>query len=320
MTKLKYTLKNDTLFKMMFVKYPDLLKRLVVELLSINYNDIEQFYITNPEMPPESIDNKFCNLDINMIVDGQRVDLEIQVNNEGDYPIRTLFYWARNFSTTIGEGDNYSQLPRTVLISIVNFSLFKCIEFHSEYQVLEITRQTLLSDKLSLHYFELPKLPKKLNTTYGKELWLNLFKVDTEEELSKIEAMEVPIMNQAIGAYRQVSASPEFREIERLRSKARHDEAQALKKARLDGEEFGEQRSNKKWEGVIAEKDAAITSKEAEITKKDAAIADKDTAIADKEAVIADKEAVIAEKEAVIAEKEAIIIELLAQINRESNN
>jgi len=297
MTKLKYTLKNDTLFKMMFVKYPDLLKRLVVELLNINYNDIEQFDITNPEMPPESIDNKFCKLDINMIVNGQRVDLEIQVNNEGDYPVRSLFYWARNFSTTIGEGDNYSQLPRTILLSIVCFSLFKCIEFHSEYQVLEVTRQTRLTDKMCLHYYELTKLPKELNSVYGTELWLNLFKADTEEELAKIEALEVPIMNQAIGAYRQVTASPEFNEIERLRSKARHDEAQALRKARLDGEELGEQRSDKKWEGVITK---------------------KETEIAEKEAIIAEKETIIAEKETIITEKEAIIESLLSQIEKET--
>jgi predicted transposase/invertase (TIGR01784 family) len=35
-------------------------------------------------------------------------------------------------------------------------------------------------------------------------------------------------MVQAVEAYRQVSVSDEFKELERLRSKARHDEAQAL--------------------------------------------------------------------------------------------
>lgn len=65
----------------------------------------------------------------------------------------------------------------------------------------------------------------------GRELWLMLFNAETEEELAKIEALEVPIMKQAIGAYRYVTATPEFREIERMRSKARHDEAQALKNA-----------------------------------------------------------------------------------------
>ena len=37
-------------------------------------------------MPPESLEDRFCRLDINMTVNGQRVDLEIQVNDEGDFP------------------------------------------------------------------------------------------------------------------------------------------------------------------------------------------------------------------------------------------
>ncbi len=40
--------------------------------------------------------------------------------------------------------------------------------------------------------------------------------------------MEVPSMNQAVNAYYTITASSEFREKERLREKARHDEAQAF--------------------------------------------------------------------------------------------
>ena len=65
MTKLKYTFKTDTLFKMLFVKHPVLLKNLVAELLRIKVESIGQFVITNPEMPPESLGDKFCRLDIN---------------------------------------------------------------------------------------------------------------------------------------------------------------------------------------------------------------------------------------------------------------
>ena len=35
-------------------------------------------------------------------------------------------------------------------------------------------------------------------------------------------------MSDAISAYHQITVTPEFQEAERLRSKARHDEAQAL--------------------------------------------------------------------------------------------
>ena len=45
MTRLKYTMKTDTLFKILFTKYQDLLKRLVAALLNINYESIEQFIV-----------------------------------------------------------------------------------------------------------------------------------------------------------------------------------------------------------------------------------------------------------------------------------
>ena len=42
------------------------------------------------------------------------------------------------------------------------------------------------------------------------------------------------IMSQAINAYYTITASSEFREKERLRAKARHDEAQALRNAKME--------------------------------------------------------------------------------------
>ncbi len=169
--------------KMLFVKYPHLLKRLVAVLLDIRFDSIIQFEIRNPEIPPENLGDKFCRLDINMIVDGQRVALELQVRDEGDCPERILFYWAREYSTAIGEGEKYGELPRTVIISIVGFKLFDYAEYHSEFRALEVTRHTQLTDKLCLHYFELQKLPKEITIDNGLEVWLSLFNAETEEEL-----------------------------------------------------------------------------------------------------------------------------------------
>ena len=185
-------------------------------------------------MPPESLGDKFCRLDINMTVNGQRIDLEVQVNNEGDYPERTKYHWAREFSTALPVGKGYSMLPRTIIISIVNFKLFECVEFHSEFQPLEITRHSQLSDKMVFHFYELPKLPPDIKQDNMLLLWLSLFKAETEEELEKIKVMEVPVMSQAIDAYYTITASSEFRERERLHEKARHDEAQALNNIRIE--------------------------------------------------------------------------------------
>jgi predicted transposase/invertase (TIGR01784 family) len=46
-------------------------------------------------------------------------------------------------------------------------------------------------------------------------------------------------MEQTIRAYHQITADPEFREMERMREMARHDEASALRHARDEGEVKG---------------------------------------------------------------------------------
>ena len=264
MTKLEYTFKTDTLFKMLFVKNNDLLKQLVSELLGIRLESIGEFHVTNPEMPPELLGDKFCRLDINMTVNGQRLDLEIQVRNEGNYPSRTLFNWARLYSTALSEGGDYKDLPRTIIISIIDFNLFECKEYYSEFQALEVTRHTSLTDKMSLYFFELNKLPQEVGTDDMRLLWLTLFNANTEEELAKIKLMEVPVMEQAIRAYHQITADPEFREMERMREMARHDEASALRHARDEGK--AEERE--KWQGVVADKDAEIARLRAELGQK----------------------------------------------------
>lgn len=239
MSKLQYTFKTDTLFKMLFVRNQDLLWKLVAVLLRIPLESIQELIVRNPEIAPEMLGEKFCRLDINMIVNGQCIDLEVQVANEGDYPERVMYYWAREFSSSLATGESYSTLPRTIVISIIDFSLFNCTEYYSFFQALEVTRHTLLSDKMGFQFFELTKLPGEIDEKDSLLLWLSLFKANTEEELEKIRAMEVPEMEEAINAYYTITASSEFREIERLRAKARHDEAQALHHARQEGRQEG---------------------------------------------------------------------------------
>jgi predicted transposase/invertase (TIGR01784 family) len=209
--------------------------------LKYNLESIEKFDISNPEMLPEALGEKFCRLDINMLVNGQRVDLEIQVNDEKDYPERSLYYWAREYSSALSEGKDYLELPRTIVISILGFNLFPCKEFHSEFRALEVKRHTELTDKMSLHYFELPKLPEVVNADDELKLWLSLFKANTEEELNKIEKLGVPIMRQAINAYRHISATDEFKQLEKIRFEAKSNEAAALRNAKQEGKQEGRQ-------------------------------------------------------------------------------
>jgi len=294
--KLDYTFKTDTLFKILFVKYPDLLKRLVAELLNIQIVSIGEFIITNTEIPPEALKEKFCRLDIHMTINGQHVDLEVQVADDHDYPERTLFYWARDYSSALGTGQQYIKLPRTVIISIINFELFDCEDFHSQFETLEVTRHTRLTDRMCLHYFELPKVPFSDSVDNELRLWLSLFKADTEEDLKCLERLEVPFVEQAITAYRSIIATDEFKELERLRELAQHNEASALANAR--------QEERQKWQAIMA---VEKTANQAALAEKDATIEAKEIAIADKDAALADKDTVLAAKDAEIAELKSLL-------------
>ena len=88
-------------------------------------------------------------------------------------------------------------------------------------------------------------------------LWYNC-----EEQLKQIEAIKT---------YRHITAADEFKEIARLRERARHNEASALGHARREGkaegrregEQIGGKRADEKWQGVVAEQAALIVELQA---------------------------------------------------------
>jgi len=261
MAKLKHTLKTDILFKLFFTKYPHLLKHLISKLLKIPLENIHDFKIVNPEMPPDIIENKFCRLDILMRVDDRQINLEVQVEDEGDFPERVLFHWARAYSNALPVGGKHIELPQTILINILAFSLFKDYAgYHSEFQVLEVTRNVSLTDKMVIHFFELEKLPKDVHKDDSLLLWLKLFEADTEEEIKMIEDMGETEVSEAVVAYRSVTTSEQLKEIERMRILASHNEASALHNAA----EKARKAADEKWQSVVDEKDAEIAKKEAE--------------------------------------------------------
>jgi len=288
-TELKYTFKSDVLFKMLFVRYQNLLKRLISVLLGIPLESIQVFQPINTEMPPEEIGKKFCRLDILMIVDDKKVNLEVQVEDEKNYPERSMFHWAKMFVSALPSGDDYSLLPKTIVISILGFKQFDCEEVHSEFAPMEVSRHEVLSDKQRYHFFELPKLPDvdSIDNNSEKDLWLALFNAKTEEELETLVSVGGEVMSQAVEAYRGITALDEFKHLEILRERARHDEAQAIRNA----EKKAEKRRDEHWYGVVAERDTVIAEKDAALTDKNMALADKDAEIEKLQQLIASLQA-----------------------------
>ena len=294
--RLAYRFMYDLVAKMVFSQNPDLLQNLVARLLKIGPASIRDFRVANTEIVPESLGEKFCRLDIVMIVDGRLVNLEVQIVDEKDFVDRSIYYLAREFSSALPASGKYTDLPQTIVISIIDFVQFGGSPgFYSEFRFLETKRRELLTDKLCMIYCELPKLPDicgemDANIDGVLELWLSLFKARTEQDLADIEGLGVDVLSRAVAAYRSVTASNEFKDLERIRAKARHNEAQAIYNA--------EQRLNEHWQGIVDEKDTALAEMLAE---KDTVISEKDTVISEKDTALAEKDALIAKLQAMVA-------------------
>lgn len=229
--------KLDVIFKKIFSveENEDMLHDFIASLLDIPYANIKKIEVLNPEILPEAVDGKFSRMDLRLLVDDRLINVEMQISGESDFADRVLYYWTKMYSGELKSGENYSELKQSISINIINFNLFDCPGYHSHFMLMEKERHELLTDKCSIHFFELKKINKTINKNNRMELWLQLINAESEEELAMLENTNVPVIQKAVMVIHKMSADEKMREIARIREKAMHDEASALKGARAEG-------------------------------------------------------------------------------------
>ncbi len=261
--------KLDIIFKRIFSveENEDLLHDFLSSLLEIPYNRIQKIYVQNPEILPEKADGKFGSMDLRLLVDDRLINVEMQINPQTDFSDRTLYYWAKMYSGELKSGERYNQLKQSIVINILNFNMFDCTEYHSHFKILETSRHEVLSDKCSIHFFELKKINRKINKNNRMELWLQLINAESEEELAMLQNTNVEPIKKAVMVIHKMSADEKLREIARLREKALHDEASALGGARDEGMAEGMAKGMEKGKAEIIKKMRAAGLSDAEINR-----------------------------------------------------
>lgn len=238
-------LKLDIIFKKMFgdEKNIDTLRSFLSAVLHIPKESITTIKFKNTDSLPPSYGKKFSVLDLLMTVDGQYVNVEMQMSNEGNFEKRSLFYCSRLYSSTINSGDDYSSIPRVICINIVDFDLFDHSGFSSHFEVAETQRHQRLDGSFDIYFFELTKIKKQPNVNDPTELWLQLINAETEEELTMLESTNVKDIQKAVTVLREMSDDERIQEEVYFREKQLHDEANAIntaiKKGRAQGEQNG---------------------------------------------------------------------------------
>ena len=245
-------LKLDIIFKRVFgnEKNTEIIAGFISDMLDIPREKITKVVIKNVELPPEEIDQKFSRLDLNLYVDGRKINIEMQINKESAYKERTLFYWAKLYSDDLDSGEDYSALSQTICVNIINFNLFDCENYHSHFMLKEKERDEIMTDKLAIHFFELKKVGK-YKRNKRMEDWLTLINAETEGDLMALQQnTSIPEIQKTIVILREMSADEKIREEARRREKRLHDEATALNHARKEGIEEGIEKGRAEGEAI----------------------------------------------------------------------
>ena len=157
---------------------------------------------------------------------------------EPDYRDRTLFYWAKLYTSELKSGEEYGNLKQTITINIINFNMFEGQNYHTEVAAMIKGTNEVFSDKFSIHFFELKKISKHPKTS--REQWLQFINADSMEDFEIVQATtNMPTIQKAVKVIYDMSEDTKIREIARLREKALHDEASALKQAKNEGIAMG---------------------------------------------------------------------------------
>ena len=231
--------KLDIIFKKIFTENVDMLQEFLADILDIPYDDIQDIIVAKQELTPETVDGKFSRLDLNLKVADKLINVEIQLKGDNDYRDRTLFYWAKLYTSELKSGETYDQLKKTICINIINFNMFDRNDYHTEIVTSIKDTGEIFSDKFSIHFFELKKVGKEVNPNNRRELWMQFLNADSEEEFEVLKQTNVPIMNKAVNIIYDLSEDTKIREMARLREKALHDEASALANAKNEGKAEG---------------------------------------------------------------------------------
>lgn len=248
--------KLDIIFKKIFTENEDMLQSFLADILDIPYDDIQDIIVAKQELTPETIDGKFSRLDLNLKVADKLINVEIQLKGDNDYRDRTLFYWAKLYTSELKSGETYGQLKKTICINIINFNMFDRSDYHTEIVTSIKDTGEIFSDKFSIHFFELKKVGKKVNPNNRRELWMQFLNASSEEEFEVLKQTNVPIMNKAVNIIYDLSEDTKIREMARLREKALHDEASALANAENKGIEKG--RAEGRAEGISIGEENAV--------------------------------------------------------------
>ena len=158
---------NDRGFKHVFGK--DSNKDILIAFLNEVIPDrkiIDLEHIRN-EQEPQGTDNKKSIFDLYCKTDnGDSIVVELQKESQKDFIERSIYYSSFPIQNQVEKGNEKYTFNAVYIINILNFKLEELTanrKVVSTYRLKELAENTILTDKYTLVYIELPKFTKELD-------------------------------------------------------------------------------------------------------------------------------------------------------------
>ena len=252
--KLEFPMTNDYMFRAVMQTNNKALTGLLYALLDLPEGSIRSVIVLNPIILGESIDDKTCILDLKVSLNSRAIiNIEMQVNNQGNWPERSLTYLCRSFDN-LERGQDYREVRPVIHIGIIDFDLPHLTpEFYSEYQLLNVKNHECYSSKISLRVLNLKtleddRIEKKPDELYN---WARMFKARTWEEL-KMAAKQNSYIEDVVVTYHEMTEEEKIREQCFARALYEWDMASGIEKGRKEGLEEGLKEGQKQGEERLA--------------------------------------------------------------------
>ncbi|MGP1432624.1 MAG: Rpn family recombination-promoting nuclease/putative transposase, partial [Treponema sp.] len=229
--ELQITLTNDYAFKRLLGSEENkpLLQDFLECVPDLTQQQVLDLEFMDKELTKEEFSDKTGILDVKLkLTDGTVIDIEIQASWNASFVKRTLFYWAKMYTSDFKAGESYDKLHRCIAINIIadGFRLNDAI--HSEYLLQEKTAHTVLTDVLEVHFLDLQaaKKAKEEGKAAGKQgqliNWLRFIGATNKEE-RKMIATKSPVLQMLNEKIDILTLSPTERKLYESRMKLKSD-------------------------------------------------------------------------------------------------
>ena len=135
---------------------------------------------------------------------------------------RSLYYLSKMYEEQLSNGEDYSQLNRTICINILNFKYLRSEKFHTAYRFKELETHEELTDVMEVHFIEIPKLPKNSDAKDMLVAWTE-FLIDPESEAVRRLEMSIEEIREAKDELIRMNSNREERLLYEMRSKILQD-------------------------------------------------------------------------------------------------